>query len=179
MVGTVAGKLVKGQLFDILKTPTPAFMHFPRTYLESACIDMSFCSKYMTKAAHTEDPVERLKLIVSMYVGGHHINTADIQCRAPLNPILGETIQRVLPDGTTFYGEQTSHHPPVTNFICEGPDECYRYSGFFEIKVWLSGMNSISGTKLGKQVIAFKDGGLLSIRDPNLEIGGLAYGDRV
>jgi hypothetical protein len=40
-------------------------------------------------------------------------------------------------------------------------------------------MNSISGTRLGKQVIAFQDGGLISIRDPNLEIGGLAVGDRV
>jgi hypothetical protein len=80
-------------------------MHYPRTYLESACIDASFCSRYLTKAAANDDPVERLKLIVSMYVGGQHINAAEIQCRAPLNPILGETIQRVLPDGTYFYGE--------------------------------------------------------------------------
>ena len=60
----------------MLQTSAPVYIHFPRTYLESACIDLSYCSKYMTKAAEIDDPVERLKLIVAMYVGGHYINAA-------------------------------------------------------------------------------------------------------
>ena len=99
--------------------------------------------------------------------------------RAPLNPILGETIQRALPDGTKYYAEQTSHHPPLTNFYLEGPDECYRFSGYFEIKAWLSGWNSIQGTRLGRQVMSFKDGGLLTIKDPGAEISGITFGDRI
>jgi hypothetical protein len=43
----------------------------------------------------------------------------------------------------------------------------------------LSGVNSICGTRIGKQVISFKDGGLLTIKDPGAEIQGLTYGDRV
>jgi len=143
MLGILASKLIKGQLFDMIKNPTPAYMHYPRTYLENACHDVTYCSKYLTMAANTQDPIERLKLIVCMYVGGHYINIAELQCRAPLNPILGETLQRVLPDGTTFYAEQTSHHPPITNFVCEGPNECFRFSGFFELKATMSGLNSI------------------------------------
>lgn len=84
-----------------------------------------------------------------------------------------------MPDGTKFYGEQTSHHPPVTNFLLDGPDNLYRFSGFFEYKAWLSGLSSIAGSRIGKQIISFKDGGLISIQDPSIEISGLTYGDRI
>jgi hypothetical protein len=113
-------------------------------------MDVLYCSRFLTPAAETDDPFERLKLIICMYVGGSHINPAYCQCRAPLNPILGETVQRVLPDGTKFYGEQTSHHPPITNFLLEAPDNLYRFSGFFEYKAWLSGISSIGGSRVGK-----------------------------
>ena len=96
-----------------------------------------------------------------------------------MNPVLGETVQRVLPDGTKFYGEQTSHHPPVTNFLLEGKDNLYRFSGYFEYKAWLTGMNSIGGSRVGKQILNFKDGGLISIKDPTMEVTGLAIGDRI
>jgi hypothetical protein len=36
--------------------------------------------------------MERLKCVIAMYVGGQHINPADMQCRAPMNPIIGETV---------------------------------------------------------------------------------------
>jgi hypothetical protein len=82
-------------------------------------------------------------------------------------------------DGTKFYAEQTSHHPPITNFMLEGPNNLYRFSGFFEYKAWLSGISSINGSRVGKQIISFKDGGLISIKDPIMEISGLTLGDRV
>jgi hypothetical protein len=55
----------------------------------------------------------------------------------------------------------------------------YRFSGYFEYKAWLSGLSSIGGSRIGKQIISFNDGGLISIKDPNIEISGLTYGDRV
>lgn len=55
----------------------------------------------------------------------------------------------------------------------------YRFSGYFEYKAWLSGLSSIAGSRIGKQIISFRDGGLISIKDPNMEISGLTYGDRV
>ena len=42
MVSKIAKKIAKAQLADILKTTTPAFIHFPRTYLEGACLDLSY-----------------------------------------------------------------------------------------------------------------------------------------
>lgn len=72
-----------------------------------------------------------------------------------------------------------SHHPPITNFILEGLNGSYQFSGFFEYKVWPGGLNSIKGARVGKQIVSFADGGLISIKDPTIEIQGMAYGDRV
>lgn len=41
--------------------------------------------------------------------------------RKPFNPILGETWQATLSDGTSMHMEQISHHPPVSAFHMEGP----------------------------------------------------------
>lgn len=98
-------KIVNGDFADVLKVPSPAYFHHPRSFLEGACYDLSYSSLFMTKAALTEDPIERIKLILAMYIGGHHINPATIGLRAPLNPVIGETVQRVLQDGSKFYGE--------------------------------------------------------------------------
>jgi len=150
VLSKIANKMVKGQFTDILKISSPAFIHHPVTYVESASMDLLNAQRFLTPAAETDDPIERLKLIISMYVGGSHIVPAEVQSRAPLNPILGETVQRVFPDGTRFYGEQTSHHPPTTNFLLEGPNNSYRFSGFFEYKAWLAGLNSLQGSRIGK-----------------------------
>jgi len=149
-----------------------------RTYVEGCAADLIWSSRFLTKAAECTDPIERLKYVITSYLAGNHITPSDCQCRAPLNPILGETVQRVLPDGSRFYGEQTSHHPPITNFLLEGPGNLYRFSGFFEYKAWLSGLNSLGGSRIGKQIFSFNDGGLLSIKDPTMQITNLVSGDR-
>jgi len=39
----------------------------------------------------------------------------------PLNPILGETYQASLPDGTKIYVEQICHKPPISYVLIDGP----------------------------------------------------------
>jgi hypothetical protein len=73
-IGKVANKIIKAQLSDILKTSAPAYIHYPKTYLEGAAGDVSYASKFLTKAAKTCDPILRLKYIICMYVGGSYIN---------------------------------------------------------------------------------------------------------
>lgn len=60
----------------MLKTPAPAYMHYPRTYLESSAVDLSLAPLYFKKAAEATDPIERLKWVVSTYIGGNHINVS-------------------------------------------------------------------------------------------------------
>ena len=105
LMARVTAKIMTADFSDILRTPAPAYVHVERTYVEGAAADLLWCSKYLTKAAKTSDPIERLKLVITSYLAGNHISPSDTQCRAPLNPILGETVQRVLPDGSKFYGE--------------------------------------------------------------------------
>ena len=63
--------------------------------------------------------------------------------------------------------------------MLEGPDNLYRFSGYFEYKAWLSGLNSLGGSRIGRQILTFKDGGLISIKDPTMEITGLTVGERL
>jgi len=161
---------MKAEFSDLLKTPAPAVMHFPRTYLEAAAIDISLAPLYFKKAAEVTDPVERLKYVVAAYIGGSHINISQLQLRAPLNPILGETAQRVLPTGERYYAEQTSHHPPITSFMLEEPNNLYKFYGHFEMRAWPTGLSSLQGCRVGNQKISFHDGGVISIKDPNVEI---------
>lgn len=46
----------------------------------------------------------------------------------PFNPILGETFQARLSDGSEVFLEQISHHPPISSFQLTGPG---RISAFF------------------------------------------------
>lgn len=133
----------------------------------------------MAKAAETSDFIERLKLIVTMYLAGHHIQPERMQLRALLNPVLGETIQAYLSDGTKCYCEQTCHHPPISNFHFIGPDEKWEFNGYTEYGGYLSGLNTLNGTRIGKAVLKFHDGGLITIKEPIAEIAGLLKGEKV
>jgi len=73
----VASKVSKGEFGDMLKIPGPAFMHVDRTYVEGAAADLAWSSKYLSKAAETSDPIERLKLVITSYLAGNHITPSD------------------------------------------------------------------------------------------------------
>ena len=92
IAGKVASKLVKGDISDMLKISAPAIVHVERTYVEGAAADQIWSSRLLTKAAECQDPIERLKWVSAYYLAGNHISPSDCQCRAPLNPILGETV---------------------------------------------------------------------------------------
>lgn len=76
ILSKIGSKLIKGQFGDMLKTPAPAYMHYPRTYLESSAVDLSLAPRYFKNAANSTNPVERLKWVVATYIGGSHINVS-------------------------------------------------------------------------------------------------------
>ncbi len=179
ILSRLGSKLVKGEITDLLATPAPAYIHAPCSYLETICNDMGRMTTYMKKACETKDPVERLKLMSAMIIGGQHITSDNNALRSPLNPILGETCQRLLPDGTRYYAEQTSHHPPVSSFQFDGPNNSFSAFGHLEYVAFLSGVNTFGGCRRGKYVFQFEDGGLLSYKDPNVELSGFVQGEKV
>lgn len=65
------------------------------------------------------------------------------------NPILGETCQMWI-DGCPIYGEQISHHPPISAIYFVGRG--FRIYGQLEAKVEL-GLNTGKGSNDGKVTI--------------------------
>jgi hypothetical protein len=52
-------------------------------------------------------------------------------------------------------------------------------NGYGEIKAYISGMNTLGGTREGKNTMKFADGGLLSIIIPFVELSNLIKGTKV
>ena len=88
-----------------MKVSKPANISYYQSFQEVQLRDFSYCTKYLNQAAETKDPYERIKLVAANWFSGIHLSLAEIGNASPLNPILGETIQRVMPDGTRFCAE--------------------------------------------------------------------------
>jgi len=82
-----------------------------------------------------------LKLCTAFVLAGLHNPIAITKSKAPLNPILGETLKATKDDGTVIYLEQTVHHPPISNWECFGPG--YYFSGHGTVKAGILGPNSM------------------------------------
>ena len=103
------------------------------------------------------DPVERMKFVMTTtlsFLQPCHV------FEKPLNPILGETMQGKLADGSAIYMEQVCHHPPISYQMQEGPDQLYRWSGYSSFTTRVH-MNSIDLDVKGGKTLTFKDGGCI------------------
>lgn len=110
---------------------------------------------YMTRAAQATDPVERMKFVLVTSIS--FLQPCHVFDK-PLNPILGETLQGTLIDGTTVCLEQICHHPPISYICQEGPNKSYSWSGYSSFTSRVH-MNSIDLDVKGGKTITFHDGG--------------------
>ena len=76
-----------------------------------------------------------------------------IEMQKPFNPILGETYQGII-DGCPIYGEQISHHPPISTVLLKGRG--YTVYANLEAKVDM-GINSASGINDGNVNVSFSE----------------------
>ena len=177
----VVWDLVKqvGQSFtqggSLTRISIPVHIAEPRSYLERIVDGWCYAPVYLKQAAYEEDPVERLKLIITFAIAGLS-NT--VTAKKPFNPILGETFEADFEDGTNIFCEQTSHHPPVTNWNVVGPNNCYHFYGFGEWSASLRG-NSIKGVQKGFHYIDFEDGTKIRYELPDCWARGIMWGERV
>lgn len=124
------------------------------TMLEALC-GMARVNPYiMNAAAMTEDPIERIKLLITAAVS--HMEPCNT-FEKPLNPLLGETYHAYMEDGTQIYCEQTSHHPPVSHIHIIGPNKLYEF-GMYSSYSASASFNSVKVNVIGDKYIIFKDG---------------------
>ena len=56
-----------------------------------------------------------------------------------------------------IYMEQTSHHPPVSHFLIEGPDNNYKMTGYSQYDI-RSGLTGARVNVSGYKTLTFHDG---------------------
>ncbi|EFJ41509.1 hypothetical protein VOLCADRAFT_121628, partial [Volvox carteri f. nagariensis] len=154
-VKSMGKRLLTGSI-NLINTPFPVNIFEPRSYLEKLA-DVWVYPRYLAEASQSSDPVERMKL--------------------PFNPILGETWQASLSDGTTMFMEQISHHPPVSAFHMEGPGGAYRFLGLSQptvsIVVKYYGFKTVAK---GFRYVDFPDGTRIELHYPQYYIKNVVYG---
>lgn len=157
---------------DLMYTTFPIRASMGVSILELISRQSSFAPRFLTRAA-ASDPVERLKLVVTNYIAGLHCTTG---FRKPLNPILGETYQAHMDDGTQIFMEQSSHHPPVSSWHVTGADKCYEFFGFVGYVATFR-YNKFKVLHSGPRVIRFKDGAEITFDSPVDQYVNLFYGE--
>ncbi|KAE8994030.1 hypothetical protein PR003_g20626 [Phytophthora rubi] len=177
VIKSAGAKILEGKSAVSLSLPVRIFE--PRTNLERVCDLMLYAPTFLNVAHAQNDALERFKYVMAFAVAGLHHSIGQLK---PFNPILGETFQSTLNDGTDVSCEHTSHHPPISNFQFTG--EKYSVAGFV---LWHASMsvksNAMLNTNKGPVRVTFPDteglpGTMIEYNLPYLQIGGLLWGDR-
>jgi len=165
-------KLLSGHL-NLINVSMPVKLFEPRSYLEKMT-DIWVHPEFLRRAAESTDPVDRMQHVLTWYIAG--LQHCFQSWQKPFNPILGETFQARLSDGSEVFLEQISHHPPISAFQLDGPDGLYQFSGSsqpdvsFELQA-----NSVRTAARGARSIKFQDGGEIGVEYPTYYLRGLLY----
>jgi hypothetical protein len=165
-----ASKLIEGKGIVGLSLPVRIFE--ARSSIERICDLFKYSSHYLSRAAATDEPVERIKFILGFVISAVPMTLSQWK---PFNPLLGETFQATFVDGTTLECEHTSHHPPISNFYVK--NKHYTVYGAFTINGDIHA-NSIEAYNEGWATVEFADGAKFKFTLPCLYIWGLVMGSR-
>lgn len=129
---------------NLTKISLPVCLFEARSFLERMTTNWDYLD-LLIKASTFEDPVERMKHVVTFAIAGC---CRQISFHKPFNPILGETYQSKYPNGVEVYCEQISHHPPVSSWQMVDPAGRFVFSGNGN---WVAGIkgNSVRGRQTG------------------------------
>ena len=89
-----------------------------------------------------------------------------------------ETHQGTFCDGSRYYAEHTSHHPPITHFLFEHPAKLWQLTGYYEFHASM-GMNHAHTVLRGPNNIKFKDGTLIRYNTFEWNLHGTVRGERM
>lgn len=159
---------------SILNISLPVFMFDKRTLQMGWAHEQKLAPILLTKAAFSNDKIERLKWVTVYLMSFLHFSVIQIK---PFNPIIGETFQCRI--GTIdYYIEQTVNHPITLNIYGKEINGEFIIYGHLitDASVFL---NSLYTSRLGKCYIKFKDGTLFRVIMPPITLKGLSLGDRL
>ena len=154
----------------------PVMFSEPRSYLERGADLFSFLvGKYINEALETEDdPARRLAQITVGILAALHV---DMNPKKVFNPILGETFIGRWEDGSVVFAEQTSHHPPISDFQLFGADGAWKCRAHCNFEI-TSGMSEIDVIQHGVFYLELRDGSRYEWEFPSVTISGFIKGER-
>ncbi|KAI4887867.1 hypothetical protein NFI96_015086 [Prochilodus magdalenae] len=127
---------------DLSKVAMPVQLNEPLNTLQRLGEELEY-SELLDRAAHTQDPFERMVYIATFAVSGY----ASSYYRAggkPFNPVLGETYECDRPDkGFRFIAEQVSHHPPISACHAESKNFIFWQDVRWKNKFWGKSMEIV------------------------------------
>jgi len=175
IIKELAKNVLTGKGIVCISLPVRIFQ--PISLLERILDAVSFAPSFFKKACETTDELLRLKYVISFIVSGLYMG-ADL--RKPFNPILGETYEGYFKDGSKIYMEHISHHPPISNYLIEGPAEYpFIMSGSVEFKANVKSKGNVINIFFeGASYIKFPDGHIIEFHFPITRVSGLMWGER-
>eukprot|EP00802_Teleaulax_amphioxeia_P007212 Tamp_07218.p1 GENE.Tamp_07218~~Tamp_07218.p1 ORF type:complete len:462 (-),score=85.12 Tamp_07218:1145-2530(-) len=173
VVKQIGKKILRGQ--NVMGVSFPVRCCQPRTILECAAYQFVFCPHYLQLAAKAADPVERLKHVTAAFIACIHTTSQFVK---PFNPVLGETLQATFQGGVNLFVEQTSHHPPVTSWLLEGPNKSFKYYGWSTYEASF-GYNKLFVKQSGLRRIEFADGCVIDLGFTQDKYNNALWGDVV
>ena len=106
----------------------PSLISYPQSHCQLMADEYANLAKYLEAAAKTGDHLERMKLTMAGIISNLALNVSKMKGKGPLNPLLGETFQARLSNGSEIFVEQASMHPHTTLIYITGPDDLFKVS---------------------------------------------------
>ncbi|KAH0788167.1 Oxysterol binding protein [Histomonas meleagridis] len=161
---------------DVTRFSFPVGYNEPRTFLERSADLFGFLTQiYLDRAENCNDPSMRLANVAVGIAAGYHYY---LQQKKPWNPVLGETYIGRWENDVTIYGEQTSHHPPVSQIQIVTPNNKWKINAKFNFAID-TGITRIDILQKGLTELEFGDGTHIEWEFPIIAVTGLLHGDRV
>ena len=104
-----------------------SFFSFPTGFV--------YAPNFLRAAASAKDPVRRFELVMAFAVAGLHFGAKPTR---PFEPLLGETLQAALYDGSQIYCEQISSTPLISAFELLSPGKS-KANNMKPLNAWLGG----------------------------------------
>jgi Oxysterol-binding protein len=167
-----ATKIFEGKSIVGLSLPVRIFE--ARSTIERLSDIWAYAPHYLTEAAGSGEGVDRIRAVMAFVAASlpHCLSQWK-----PFNPLLGETFQGVLDDGTTIDCEHTSHHPPITTMYINSKHWKAYGSWTYNGDLKATG-NSLSAYNEGWITIEFNDGHKVEFFLPSMNIKGMMMGSR-